>query len=152
MYNTNFVVKYKDIEEELIIKLKDNKDEYNNDDILDVCNKLYRDELVSVFYADDLLDDKIDAGMKYVLEKMLENADFKLLTNQAIISLKKSCTSEEYDKEREINLNTILILTMFSQECFYLFHKCICQQLTLGTVEINLLVELKQCFTEIFIN
>jgi hypothetical protein len=151
MYNTNFIVKYNNIQEEL---LKNNKDdsEYTNDDILDICNKLYRDELVSVFYADDLLDDKIDTGMKYVLEKMLENNDFKLLTNQAIISLKKSCTSEEYDKEREINLNTILMLTMFSQECFHLFHNCVCQQLTLGTIETDLLVQLKQYFTEIFNN
>ncbi len=156
MYNTNFIVKYNDIQEEL---LKNNNDEseYSNEDILDICNKLYRDELVSVFYADDLLDDKIDSGMKYILEKMLENNDFKLLTNEAIVKFKNSCIEEGEGEEgegeeRENNFKMILILTMFSQECFYLFHRCICQQLTLGIIEIDLLVQLKQYFKEIFNN
>ena len=152
MYNTNFIVKYNDIQEEL---LKNNNDEseYSNEDILDICNKLYRDELVSVFYADDLLDDKIDSGMKYILEKMLENNDFKLLTNEAIVKFKNSCIEEEEEgEERENNFKMILILTMFSQECFYLFHRCICQQLTLGIIDSDLLVQLKQYFTEIFNN
>lgn len=151
MYNTNFMVKYNDIQEEL---LKKQDDEYSHDDILDICNKLYRDELVSVFYADDLLDDKIDAGMKYVLEKMLENSDFKLLTNEVLLSLKKSCIEEgeKGEKEDDNNLNMILLLTMFSQECFHLFHKCVCQQLTLGIIDSDLLVQLKQYFTEIFNN
>jgi hypothetical protein len=142
-------VKYNDIQEEL---LKNNNDEseYSNEDILDICNKLYRDELVSVFYADDLLDDKIDSGMKYILEKMLENNDFKLLTNEAIVKFKNSCIEEEEEgEERENNFKMILILTMFSQECFYLFHRCICQQLTLGIIEIDLLVQLKQYFTSL---
>ena len=43
--------------------------EYNKEDILLICDKLYRDELISVFNASNLLDDKIDNGMKYVLEK-----------------------------------------------------------------------------------
>jgi hypothetical protein len=139
-------VKYNDIQEEL---LKNNNDEseYSNEDILDICNKLYRDELVSVFYADDLLDDKIDSGMKYILEKMLENNDFKLLTNEAIVKFKNSCIEEGEGEEGENNFKMILILTMFSQECFYLFHRCICQQLTLGIIEIDLLVQLKQYFT-----
>ena len=55
MYNTKFKVKYFEIEEELLHRLKnkipkeheDNEDdeyEYSNQDILDICNKLYRDE------------------------------------------------------------------------------------------------------------
>ena len=152
MYNTKFIVKYNDIQEELL-KNKNDESEYSNEDILDICNKLYRDELISVFYADDLLDDKIDFGMKYILEKMLENNDFKLLTNEAILKFKKSCIEEgEGEGEGEDNFKMILILTMFSQECFYLFHRCVCQKLTLGIIEIDLLVQLKQYFTEIFNN
>ena len=94
MYNIDFKVKYQDIQEELVLKLKkkpekeydpkvnENPDdeyeyEYSNQDVLDVCDKLYRDELCSVFYAENILDDKIDQGMTYVLEKMLVNSDFK---------------------------------------------------------------------------
>jgi hypothetical protein len=146
MYNTDFEVKYRDIQDELLFKLKDNKVEpeyeYSNDDILSICDKLYRDELMSVFYTDDLFDDKIDNGMKYVLEKMLENNDFKLMADEV---KQKYSLMVEHDNY----LETVIILSLFSNDIFYLFHKCICQQLTLGTIETDLLVLLKQYFTEI---
>jgi len=165
MYNTSFDVKYRSIQDELILKLKNTGDkniedknigdkntdddedyEYNNDDVLDICDKLYRDELMSVFYADDLMDDKIDNGMKYVLEKMLENNDFKLMTDEVKEHLKNVSLIEEHEKY----LETVIILSLFGKDSFYLFHKCICQHLTLGTIEPDLLVQLKKYFTEIF--
>ena len=160
MYNTSFDVKYRSIQDELVLKLKDigdnrdigdNKDigddeyEYNIDDVLTICDKLYRDELMSVFYADDLMDDKIDNGMKYVLEKMLENNDFKLMTDEVKEHIKNVSLIEEHEKY----LETVIILSLFGKDSFYLFHKCICQHLTLGTIEPDLLVLLKQYFTEI---
>lgn len=153
MYNTEFNVKYNDIMEELTFKFKNktqeeldlNSDpeyEYSNDDILDICDKLYRDEFLSVFYANDDLDDKIDAGMNYVLEKMLENPNFKLLIDE----LKKSISIDIglTGEVNGFNINLLCILTLFKREFFYLFHKCICQQLTLGTIDAELLDELKK--------
>jgi hypothetical protein len=157
MYNTNFEVKYYSIQDELVLKLKDIGDKigdkdiddeeynYNIDDVLDICDKLYRDELMSVFYADDLMDDKIDNGMKYVLEKMLENNDFKLMADEVKEHLKRHTLMEEHEKY----LETVIILSLFSKDSFYLFHKCICQQLTLGTIESDLLVPLKEYFMQI---
>ena len=92
MYNTNFDVKYHDIEEELTFKLKNKKQEeltdntvseyeYSNQDILDICDKLYRDELTNVFYADNIGDDKIDIGIKYISQKMLDNNEIKIIFN-----------------------------------------------------------------------
>ena len=160
MYNTSFEVKYRSIQDELVLKLKnigdknigdkntdDDEDyDYNNDDVLTICDKLYKDELMSVFYADDLMDDKIDNGMKYVLEKMLENNDFKLMTDEVKEHLKNVSLIEEHEKY----LETVIILSLFGKDSFYLFHKCICQQLTLGTIEPDLLLQLKKYFTEIF--
>ena len=153
MYNTEFKVKYNDIMEELTFKLKNKTQEeldlnqepeyeYSNDDILDICNKLYRDEFLSVFYANDDLDDKIDAGMNYVLEKMLENPNFKLLIDElkSLIGIDIGLIGEE----NGFNSNLLCILTLFKREFFYIFHKCICQQLTLGTIDAELLDELKK--------
>lgn len=151
MYNCNFEVKYHLIEDELILKLKnkpiENENteyEYSNDDVFAICDKLYRDELMSVFYADCLTDDKIDIGMKYILEKMLENNNFKTMTDEIKELLKNTMTKEE-----EVYLETVIILTLFGKETFWLFHKCVCQQLNLGLIEPNLLDQLKQYFTHI---
>ena len=42
------------------------------------------------------------------------------------------------------NFDLMLILTLFKKETFYIFHQCICQQLTLGTIDSKLLDELKK--------
>ena len=134
MYNTDFKVKYHDIKEELLKnktpqELESNPDtecEYSNQDILDICNKLYRDELVSVFYADDILDNKIDYGIKCILEKMILNNDFKLLVDD----LKYYFFNDNYEEATKTystqNSNFMIILTLFNQELFYIFHNCIC--------------------------
>ena len=157
MYNTDFKVKYNDIQEELTWKLKNktkeevelNSDpeyEYSSDDVLNICDKLYRDEFVSVFYAKDILDDKIDIGSRYILEQMMLNSDFKLIVDE----FKRGFFMDSADlPEQEKtyfteNVDFIIILTFFKKEFFYMFHKCICQQLTLGTIERELLDEFKK--------
>lgn len=142
MYNTDFEVKYYTIKEELIFKLNENQEyEYTSEDVCAICNKLYRDEIMSVFYADNMLDDKIDNGMKYVLQKMLENNDFRLMFDEIKTRLNMGEEHEKY-------LDTVVLLSLFSEDVFYLFHKCICQQLTLGTIEFDLLVQLNKYFIE----
>lgn len=158
MYNTDFKVKYHDIKEELTFKFKDksqeelldnsdSKYEYTNTDILLICDKLYRDELVAVFYAEDILDDKIDIGMKYISAKMINNNNFKDIVDE----IKEVCFMNDYyylsAKEQlyfKQHSDFMVILTLFKEEFFYIFHKCICQQLTLGTIENNLLDEFKK--------
>lgn len=158
MYNTDFKVKYHDIKEELIFRFKnktpeelelnpDPEYEYSNQDILDICDKLYRDELSSVFYADDILDDKLDIGIKYVTEKMLINKDFKLIVEELkelLLMDKYSTLTEEENESFTQNSDLMIMLTLFTEHRFHIFHKCICQQLTLGTIDTNLLDELKK--------
>jgi hypothetical protein len=168
MYNTKFIVKYHDIQEELDIILKKDNEvdhyQYSSQDILDICNKLYRDELCSVFYAEDIIDDKIDKGMKYVFDLMLVNPDFK-----AIIDKKKELLLLKETKNLELELDTVdldvinlesgldvidletvnldvinleILLTLFSENIFYITHKCICQQITTGRIDTELLSKL----------
>ena len=153
MYNTDFKVKYHDIKEELLKNKTQNElnsdpeYEYSNQDILDICDKLYRDELCSVFYADNIIDDKIEIGMKYVLEKIILNNDLKLIINEmknVIFMMNETDNLSDHEKQYFTqNFDFMLILTLFKEDTFYIFHKCICQQLTLGTIDTNLLDELK---------
>ena len=153
MYNTDFKVKYHDIKEELLKNKTQNElnsdpeYEYSNQDILDICDKLYRDELCSVFYADNIIDDKIEIGMKYVLEKIILNNDLKLIINEmknVIFMMNETDNLSDHEKQYIThNFDIMLILTLFKEDTFYIFHKCICQQLTLGTIDSNLLDELK---------
>lgn len=157
MYNTNFVVKYHDIQEELLEKNKTTL-EYEDQDILDICDKLYRDELCSVFYAEDILDDKIDQGYKFVYDKMILNERFKSVISEINKILSDKNISDGFSKEeneqteqteqteQNDNYDFFILLTLFSKDLFYLSHKCICQQFTLATIDNDLLVQfLEQC-------
>jgi hypothetical protein len=155
MYNTEFKVKYKEIEEELCLKLKnkteeeyeensDEEYEYKKEDVIDICHKLYIDEFISVFGADDILDDKIDLGMKYVFEQMCLNIEFnKIIEEMTQISLKTFMPNCELDEQKISDLKQLITLTLFSQNIFYITHKCICQQFETGTIDDDLLVQLK---------
>jgi hypothetical protein len=173
MYDTKFIVRYHDIQEELNIILKKEEeeergvkpvedDQYSSQDILDICNKLYRDELCSVFYAEDLMDDKIDKGMRTVFDIMLVNPDFKSIIDKMkeLLLLRESKNLElELDTVTlgSVNLDTVnlesvnlatinleILLTLFSENIFYITHKCICQQITTGHIDTDLLENLNQ--------
>ena len=137
MYNADFKVKYFDIKEELLISL-------NNDyqDIIDICDKLYRDELTSVFYASNILDDKIDIGMKYIKDIMMANVDFKNL----IYKLLELTTTELEQCAIEENALEIIFCMLFSEKIFYVLHQCICQQLNANAIQEELLIVLKDKF------
>ena len=172
MYDTKFIVRYHDIQEELDLILKKEEeeergvpvedDQYSSQDILDICNKLYRDELCSVFYAEDIMDEKIDKGMRTVFDIMLVNPDFKSIIDKMkeLLLLRESKNVEleldtvtlgsvnlESVNLESVNLATInleILLTLFSENIFYITHKCICQQITTGHIDTDLLEILNQ--------
>ena len=163
MYDTNFIVKYHDIQEELDLILKKDNEvdhyQYSSQDILDICNKLYRDELCSVFYAEHIMDDKIDKGLKYIFELMLVNPDFKAVIDKikALIHLK----NKDYVKE-SMNLETAeletaeletleIIFILFSENIFYLTHKCICQQITTEHIDNEIIKTLLKILSQILL-
>ena len=137
MYNTQFNVKYNDIETELIEKLNNTETtEYNLEDVSDICSKLYRDELMTVFDVNFILDDKIDQGMKNIYEIMMANSNFRQLAYDL-----EDTYFEEYQADQARQL---LLMILFSQDIFYIMHKCICQQIELNIINDDLLVTLKQ--------
>ena len=141
-YNIDFKVKYYDIEQELLENIKNGETGYTEEDINVLCNKLYDDELTSTFFAENKLDDKIDEGMKYILEAMFKNSDFVKLANE-IKELLMFNNASDTDDTYEYNANYIVILATFSYPIFWVMHKCICQQLTKQNIDENLLVQLK---------
>ena len=69
MYNTKFQVKYYNIEKELLSNInlvEEYQYQYSPQDVLDICNKLYRDELLSVFDLEFFEDDKMNEMIKNV--------------------------------------------------------------------------------------
>jgi len=147
-YNIDFKVKYHEIEQELLEKNKSTS-EYNNQDILDICEKLYRDELISVFNAENLYDDKIDFGMKDVYNKLILNKEFNNFFDEMknILFTHKSINTPELNDEQRINFTNnsdfIILLSLFSQSNFYITHTCICQQFKSETIDHDLLSILK---------
>lgn len=150
MYNTQFKVKYNDIETELINKLQNvsNESDYNSEDVLDICSKLYKDELLSVFNAENLVDDKIDKSITYVYDTMMLNEKFKIL----ISDLEKIWLQyfvEDKNDEEQYSIKQYILMALFSQDIFYVTHKCICQQIEQGNIDDELLVELRLKSTEL---
>ena len=106
------------------------------------------------------MDDKIDKGMKTVFDIMLVNPDFKaIIDKMKELLLLKESTNLELDtvnlESDTINLDTInlesvnldtinleILLTLFSENIFYITHKCICQQITTGHIDTDLLENL----------
>jgi hypothetical protein len=45
--------------------------------------------------------------------------------------------------DKQESLRQLILISLFSQHLFHITHKCICQQIELGMVDNDLLVELK---------
>jgi hypothetical protein len=120
--------------------------EYSMDDVHLICEKLYRDELLSVFEVETINDPNMDAGIKRVIEKMIDNKNFKQLLDdikhELIEFSNPSGTPEELENIRR-NLEYLIFITLFSQQVFYITHKCICQLFTVDDVDPNLIDRLK---------
>jgi hypothetical protein len=149
-YNTQFKVKYYDIECELLNKLTNINSEkvseeetnYSSDDVLDVCHKLYKDEFLSVFYADDFSESQFNTNIDYVQNKMMENETFKKIIEDLLeLTIKQKLESISINQD---NLTELIFVSLFSQQLFHMTHKCICQQIELGVIDDKLLSELRK--------
>jgi len=152
MYNTKFKVKYNDIEKELMSKIDLDKEcSYSCRDVLDVCNKLYRDEFLSVFGLEYFENDKINEMIANVYDKMMTNIEFKEIVDNISNFCFKDFFLKKEENEESIK-KQIILTTLFSQNLFFITHKCVCQQIELGSIDKDLLVELKTHSIDIFTN
>ena len=125
---------------------------YTRDDIAYICDKLYRDELLSVFDADSLEDPKMDAGIKMVFEHLIKHDEFIHFLNElspkVMDKSKVKTEQEQFNFKR--NTDYLIFITMFSHQLFYLTHQCICKMLVNEHVGDELIGDLKGKLLQIF--
>lgn len=155
MYNTQFQVKYNNIEQELLINCEKNKEsEYTKQDVLDICDKLYRDELSSVFLGTetDIDTNSID----YINAEIIKLYDTTLIYTQIkylIKEVSETCFGNIIkNEESKKTIEHIILNALFSRQLFHITHKCICQQLDSGAIELTLFLQLKYLTNKMFLN
>ena len=145
------------------VTVKDNAEEEEDDEDLDleytmedvhlICEKLYRDELLSVFEVDTINDPNMDTGIKRVIERMIDNANFKQLLEDIkheIIDTSKFTGTPTEIQNLERNSEYLIFITLFSQHVFYITHKCICQLFTVNEIDTELINQLKNKTISLF--
>lgn len=157
MYNTNFLVKYYTIKHELLDKFEKQQLEhifdepnvneygYTKEDILLICDKLYRDELLSVLGLDTFFEDKMIETMEYVYNNIMTNIKFKLI----ITEITNEITNELIESQN-ITIDLLILISLFSEQVFYITHKCICQHITSNTIDDSLLVDIRNALLDYF--
>lgn len=125
---------------------------YTRKDVTYICEKLYRDELLSVFGAETIDDPKMDEGIKAIFEALIKNEEFQTFLTEMNVLLSDPSKAKTETELANLKRNTdyLLFITLFSQQSFYLTHKCLCQMLTLGHVEPDMMNQLKQRTLKIF--
>lgn len=125
---------------------------YSRKDVTYICEKLYRDELLSAFGAESIDDPAMDEGIKKIFEALIDNDEFKqfLLEMNALLLDPSTAKTETELANLKRNTDYLIFITLFSQQSFYLTHKCLCQMLTLGHVEPDMMEQLKQRSLKIF--
>lgn len=137
-YNINAPVKYHEIEEELCKKVDDrdnqqlDDDDYTKEDVLDICDHLFREELLGAFFLDAYDESELGKCFEYLFEIMMKNESF----NRIVRNVNVERNDEEFLK--------INFVSLFSKDSFYITHKCVCSQIKNGTIGEELLTELKR--------
>jgi hypothetical protein len=137
MYNTEFIVKYKMIEEELIEKMNNENEEYTKEDIYDICNHLYQHELLSVFQVNDIDEIFIKKKIDLLWDTIKENSEIIAIINT--YKERMAMYSIGYTDEN-------IFVGLFNYDLFYLIHMCICKCLTNIQIDRDALEEV---FTQI---
>ena len=165
MYKTDFIVRYRDIENELMKRFDDDnikeqddqalaEDDYNytREDVTCICDKLYRDELLSVFDADSLEDPKMDSNIKMLFEHLIKHDIFIQFLEELRPKVmdKSNVKTEQEQINYKQNTDNLIFMTMFSHPLFYLTHQCICKMLVNGPVDAELIGELKGKMLQMF--
>jgi hypothetical protein len=123
------------------------------EDVHLICEKLYRDELLSVFEVETINDGNMDAGIKKVIEKMVENPKTKKMLEDIKHDLVDfssfTGTSTEMENIRR-NADYIIFITLFSQHIFYITHICVCQLFTINDIDDELVNLLKERMINLF--
>jgi hypothetical protein len=61
-------------------------------------------------------------------------------------------SNTDLDEESRKRIRQMIFMYLFNQKIFYITHKCICQQIELGTIDEDLLDELRKNSIDLFEN
>jgi len=131
IYNSSFIVKYKQIEEELLQNFSPTE-EYSKEDILDICEKLYQHELLSVFEVDSIDDPKISENILKIWMLLKENKEFTETLENVVFKKIHGFLSDD-----------MVFTSLFNYDYFFILHPCICEVLEKGSIEKNTMEQLK---------
>ena len=143
-YDVNFVVKYKQIEDELNEKIAKNKLEeegkreeleYDETDVQNIIDELYRHELLGVFKTEDITDEKIVDTIEKILEQIRNYQPFYRVFT---LYLERKI---DYDSLQDIEIEGFV--SLFSYEMFHYLHSCICEFLTTREIPSDILQKWK---------
>ena len=109
MYNLDFIVKYKQIEEDLIKKIDAGENEYSREDVYGICDELYRNELLAVFYGKKFEEKNINRSIDELWNKLKEYPDFLTVLHF-------------YKNKTQANEDVYIFTEMFNYHLFYLIH------------------------------
>jgi len=123
MYNTDFIVKYKSIEEELLEKIEKGEVGYTKEDVYKICNDLYQHELLSVFQITNIEDSQLEKKIDDLWGKIKENSECMDVINRY---------REKLQIDDTIGDKTFVML--FNYDFFYLLHLYICKCLLVSKV------------------
>jgi hypothetical protein len=97
--------------------------------------------------------------MKNVYNIMIKNEKFNQITDDLIdtyyqnnIQTQEQQLDQSEKLEKLEQVRHLVLLILFSQDIFYIMHKCICQQIEQCTIDDDLLVTLKQKCIEIILS
>ena len=127
--------------------------EYTLEDVQIICDKLYRDELLSVFNVTSTEDEKMDTGIKASIERLIDNKDFRDFMEDVkiqLIDFENFVGNPAEMENMKRNSEYLIFITMFSQKLFYLTHICLCQLFTVNEIDPELLFRIKEKILYIF--
>jgi hypothetical protein len=127
--------------------------EYTLEDVQIICDKLYRDELLSVFNVTSTEDEKMDTGIKASIERLIDNKDFRDFMEDVkiqLIDFENFVGNPAEMENMKRNSEYLIFITMFSQKLFYLTHICLCQLFTVNEIDPELLLKIKEKILYIF--
>jgi hypothetical protein len=108
---------------------------------------------LSVFNVQSISDENIDAGIKSAIEHMIDNQGFRQLLDDIKLKLidfeNFTGTPTELENMKR-NSEYLIFITLFSQKLFYLTHICLCQLFTVGEIDPELLLKVKEKTISLF--
>ena len=140
-YDTEFIVKYKQIYDDLLVKLAEETDPgYTQEDAETLVDELYRHELLSVFGCDAIDEDKIVEIVGDVWDRIKEYAPFYSIFYRFL----EKRFPDDLEQIESVD-QSILFTALFSFDWFYLVHPCLCEFLTTGDISSSVLDAWRGC-------